>query len=310
MTDLVLALAAGVVFAAGGGELFVRGAVGLAQWARIPAGIIGATVAAFATSSPELAVAVSSSLAGHPEIALGDALGSNVANVGLILGVALLFGAVQSPRDSVRRDFPVAIAAPILVALVTLDGRLSRLDAAALLVVFAGWLAMTIREARRQRSATAAVLGEKGHGAAAVQSVVGLVLLILAGRLIVHGARGVALAAGLDELVVGATVVAVATSTPELATTLVARWRGHDEVGLGTILGSNVFNTLFIIGVAGMMHPIETAWRGVAVAAGLGVLTLAAAFPPATGLIPRGRGFMLVALWIAFIAIVLQVGAH
>ena len=144
MGDFALLLA-GVVCAGIGGELFVRGVVGIAHWARISPGIIGATVAAFATSSPELSVSVSSALAARPEIALGDALGSNVVNVALILGLALVISAIRTPPGSIRRDMPVALLAPVLTGLLFLDGELSHLDGAVLMVVFVAWLAATLR---------------------------------------------------------------------------------------------------------------------------------------------------------------------
>ncbi|MBA2378201.1 MAG: sodium:calcium antiporter, partial [Blastocatellia bacterium] len=143
MNDYVI-LIFGIAAAGIGGELFVRGAVGLAKWARIPVGIIGATIAAFATSSPELAVSVGAALDGKPHIALGDALGSNVANIALVLGIALLFAPLTAERSSIRRDFPVAIGAPFLTALLVLDGELSRLDAAIMLSVFAGWITAAV----------------------------------------------------------------------------------------------------------------------------------------------------------------------
>ena len=127
MNDYV-ALSMGVICAGIGGELFVRGAVGLAHWARISPGIIGATVAALATSSPELSVSINAALAGKPQIALGDALGSNIVNVALILGLALVMSEIQSPRDSVKRDFPVALLIPIITGVLFLDGELSRFD--------------------------------------------------------------------------------------------------------------------------------------------------------------------------------------
>ncbi len=150
----------GVVFAGLGGELFVRGSVGLATWLRIPAGIVGATVAAFATSSPEFSVAISSSVAGTPEIALGDSLGSNVVNVGLILALALVISPIESPRGSIRRDYPIALLVPVLTGLLFLDGQLTRIDSLILFSVFAIWIFLSVQEARRQRSAADEVLGE------------------------------------------------------------------------------------------------------------------------------------------------------
>ena len=252
-----LSLFIGVVCAGVGGELFVRGLVGLARWARISAGIIATSVAAFATSSPELSVAVGAALSGRPEISLGDALGSNVVNVALILAVALCLAAFSSPRASVRRDFPVALLVPVVVGALGFDGRLSRADGLALLVLFFAWLTMVINAARQERRAAVVVQESTRHGRAIAQSLGGFAFLAGSGHFIVEGARGIAVAFGIPEFVIGATVVAVGTSMPELATTVIAKLRGHDEIGLGTLLGSNVFNGLFVIGTAAVLCPIR-----------------------------------------------------
>lgn len=299
------ALVLGILAAGLGGELFVRGVVGIACWARVSSGIIGATVAAFATSSPELSVAVGSALAGVPAISLGDALGSNVANVALILGVAIAISGLRAPRDSIRRDFPVALLAPVGLGLLLVDGRLSRLDAALLLSAFAAWLTAAIREAARQRSAAAADLGERRHWPAMATGLAGLSLLIAAGRLIVVGAEGIAAAFGIPAFVIGATLVAVGTSVPELATAVVAKLRGHDEVGLGTVLGSNIFNTLFIVGTAAGIHPIEAPSRELVIALAFGVLAVLVALPRRVGWIGRRRGPALLALYGVYVALVL-----
>jgi cation:H+ antiporter len=308
MNDDWLMLALGVAGAGAGGELFVRGAVGLARWMRISPGIIGATVAAFATSSPELSVAVGAALAERPQISLGDALGSNVVNVALILALALIISGIRSPRDAIRRDFPVAFAAPVLTAAFLLDGVLSRPEAMLLLAGFAAWLSVAIQEARKQRSAAQAVLGERRAWRAIAAGAVGLTLLIAAARLIVSGAKGIALSAGIDEFVIGATIVAVGTSAPELATAIVSKLRGHDEVGLGTILGSNIFNGLFVVPLAAAIFPIAITLREAAGALIFGVLALALAFPAAGGWIGRGRGVLLLGLFGAFLFSTLRAG--
>jgi cation:H+ antiporter len=298
-------LALGIIFAAAGGELFVRGAVGLARAARVSGAIIGATVAAFATSSPELAVAISAALEQKPQIALGDALGSNVVNIALILGLALLISPIQSPLTSVRRDFPVALAVPVVTAVLCFDGTLSRAEGALLLGLFVAWLVAVTLDARRQRnSAPAAAGASSGLGAAAL-GLIGLVLLFAAGTLIVSGARGIAESFGISEFVIGATIVAVGTSVPELATVVIAKLRGHDEIGLGTVLGSNIFNNLWIVPVAALIYPIGFGWPEVAVALAAGVIAMLAVFPPAHGLIGRGRGAVLVAVYAGYVAAIL-----
>lgn len=305
MNDYV-ALIMGVVCAAIGGELFVRGAVGLAHWARISPGIIGATVAAFATSSPELSVAVSAALAGKPQISLGDALGSNVVNVALILALALLISGIQTPRDSLRRDFPVALLVPVITGVLLLDGELSRLDGLMMLSLFLVWLVAAILEARKQRSAAEEILGERRRWLVVLSCVVGLAFLVAAGNLIVAGARGIAVSFGIAEFIIGATVVAIGTSVPELATTLIAKVRGHDEVGLGTILGSNIFNGLFIVPVAAIIYPIAVGWREVVIVLVFGLVALALTYPARGGFIERRRGVLLLALYVIYLAAILQ----
>lgn len=310
MTSHVLALAGGLVCAFVGGELFVRAAVGIAAWARVPAGVIGATVAAFATSTPEVSVAVSSALEERPEIALGDALGSNVVNVALVLGLALLIGPILSPRESTRRDVPFAVLLPLVTIVLALDGTVTRLDGGILIAVFATWLVLTTRGAIRERSAAVEVLAERSHGRSVVEMLVGLVFLVAAGRLIVYGAKGVGVELGLDAFVVGATFVAVGTSTPELATTLIARFRGHSEIGLGTIVGSNIYNGGFIVALAALIHPIEFDFRdvGAAIAFGLAVVAL---LLNARGLLRPRLGLAFLGVYVAYVVVLVTSGpAH
>lgn len=300
-----LALILGIACAGAGGELFVRGIVGVARVTRVPPGIVAVTLAAFATSSPELTVAVNAALAHTPEISLGDALGSNVVNVALILGLTAVIAAIRTPRDSVRRDFPAALLVPLLLAALAYDGTLSRADGVALLVTFVLWLTLTVIEAWHRRSAAEAVPGGTRPWLAFAQCAVGLGLLVAAGRLIVFGAQGIAAAFALDAFVIGATLVAVGTSVPELATALISRLRSHDEVGLRTILGSNIFNGLFIIGVAATISPIRVSWNEVAVSLLFGLVTVAVVFPGHGGVIGRGRGLLLLALYVGYMLAVL-----
>ena len=257
MTQPALLLLLGSILAGVGGEFFVRGLASLAVWWRVPPGIVGATVAAFATSAPEMSVAVNSAAAGRPEIALGDVLGSNVVNIGLILGIALVFSAILVDGGSVVREYPAAAAAPLVLGLLALDGTVGPIDGLVLLVIFAAWLSQSVIAGRRIRAATAHSPLEHSHTSVAVSLVVGLALLVAAGRVILAGAIGVSEALGWDAFVVGAVLVALGTSAPELATVLIARLRGHDEVAVGTLLGSNIFNTLLIVGTAAIIHPIR-----------------------------------------------------
>jgi cation:H+ antiporter len=300
-------LGLGLVFAGCGGELFVRGLVGLAAWLRMPAGVIGATVAAFATSSPELTVAVSAAGEGRPEIALGDALGSNIVNIGLVVGVVLALGAT-SAADVSRRDALTGLAMAFLLLVLVLDEEVSRRDGAVLLIAFAAWLAMTVERALRGRSDIVATVAERRHGRALVAAALGLISLVLAGRLIVAGAKSISEDLGLSTFVVGVVLVSLGTSAPELATAVIARVRGHAEVGLGAAFGSNIFNTSFIIGIAALIAPIGVVRRDVSISVLFGAALVAVVLVGSSGRrLPRWRGFVLLAAYAASIFVLLAV---
>ena len=306
MGVFVVALVLGIGCAAVGGDRFVRGTVGVSAALRIPPGIVGATVAAFATSSPELTVAVVAASRGNPAISLGDATGSSLANLGLVLGVAALLTPVVADWADLRRDLPTALGAALLLGVLASDGSITRQDAAALLVVFAAWLAWSVLDARRGR-ATLIVDLEATIPArrAAMETLVGLALLIAAGWLVVSGTRGLADFLGLDDFVAGAVFVAVGTSTPELATVLIAVRRGHADIGLGALLGSNIFNMLFIVGVAGSIAPITSAWREIALTLAFVVVATLAAVPNRRAVLDRRRGVVLLAIFTAYVVTIL-----
>ncbi len=304
MSD-TLSLILGLACAGLGGELFVRGIVGLAGWARVSASIVAATFAAFATSSPELTVAVSSAMAGTPEIALGDALGSNIVNVALILGIAVLIAPIAAAHDSIRRDFPAAILVPLVVGALAFDGTLSQVDGFILLGGFVTWLTLVIFEARRQRSAAIDVLDEQRPWLVLLLCLAGLAFLVASGRLIVSGAVGIATAFGVSTFVIGATLVAFGTSVPELATALIAQIRKHGEVGLGTILGSNIFNGLFILAVAAIIHPIQVEWNAVSLTLLFGIATIAVMFPFRSNRVSRLQGTILLACYVLYAVTIL-----
>lgn len=304
-----IALALGLVCAAGGGELFVSGTVGIARAARVAPSVIAATIAAFATSSPELTVAIQSGLAGEPQISLGDALGSNVANFALIFGVALLFGPLAIIRAQVTRDFAVAVAVPAALGAMLMDGLLSREEAAILLGGFALWFTgVTLEALEQRRAAPAPQETPSGLLRALLETSVGLALLIAAGSFIVFGASEIARRFGLSDFIIGATLVAVGTSTPELATALMARIRRQDDVGFGALLGSNIFNGLFIVGVAGAITPIRISAAETAPALIAGLIALALVYPPRSGVYRPWRGVALLAVYAAYLATVIADG--
>jgi cation:H+ antiporter len=302
----IVSLVIGLVLAAAGGELFVRGVVGIAAWARVPAGIIGATVAAFATSSPELTVATNAAADGQPELALGDALGSNVVNLGLVIGVVLLIGPIESAHAS-RRDAGSALVAAVLLLVLALDGGLSRADGVLLLAMFVLWLGWSAISALRGRSDVVEVAGERRHGRSLVSAAAGLVCLVAAGHFIVEGAKPLGAELGIDPFVVGVVIVSIGTSMPELATAVASKLKGHTDVGLGTALGSNVFNTTFIVGVAAVIAPIDVV-REVATSLVFSIVLIPVLLAGAgSGPLRRWRGAVLVSAYVLSIGVLLVV---
>ena len=298
-------MVSGVALAAIGGEFFVRGSVGLAKWLRIPAGIVGATVAAFATSSPELSVSVLASLDGRPEIALGDAAGSNLVNLGVVLGFTVLVSPVIVRVADLRRELPIGIAAMALLWVFAGDGSFSRIEALAFLAVFLFWLVWVVWDALRDRVEVDALPSAR-RGRTLMELLLGLVALVLAGRLVVTAAKGFGEALGWSEFVVGSLLVAVGTSTPEFVTAVIAARRGHSEVGVGAVLGSNIFNTLFIVGIAGLIRPIAGDIEGLEVAVVLGILGTFLVVPNRANMVVRLRGVVLLATYAAFVVAVLS----
>lgn len=301
-SDLAM-LGGAVLLAALGGEAFLKAILGAAHHLRVPRAVIATTLAAFATSSPELTVSTVAALAGRPEIGLGDALGSNVVNIALIFGLALLFGSVQTTRRDFGRDYWLALLTPIVTVFFAADGRIARGESLVLLLVFAAWLAWTVRMALLQREPLPA--SEHAADLSAPKSIVlgvlGLGALIAAGRLFVSGATGIAASFAIDTYVIGVIVVAIGTSLPELVTVILSRLRGHDDVGVGTLIGSNLFNGLAIVGIAGTVHPISAPLGEVALTLACGIVALLFLLPNRANRIVRGRGILLLILYAGFV---------
>ena len=293
----VLEFLGGVICAVVGGELFLRGVLGVSGWLRIPKAVTAATLAAFATSSPEISVAINSAIAGEPQIALGDALGSNVVNIGLVLGVLIVMGPISFIWALYRREFMTALAAPVILCLLLADGDFSRMDAIICLAVFCGWFFWVLRDALQARDGIEATSTGRQALIAVVFGVVGLFTLVLSGKLIVAGGTALGEMLGVSPFLIGVTIVAFGTSSPELATAVVSKLRGHDEVGIGTVLGSNVFNCLFIIGLAGAIHPFTQSVVAVLPSVIFGILTVLALVPIKGAVLGRNRGLVLLALY-------------
>jgi cation:H+ antiporter len=301
MSQHVLELAAGVLLAWWGGEWFVHALVAGAKWARVPAGMVGITLAAFATSAPELAVGIQSASAGTPQLSLGDTLGSNVANIALFLALGLLLSRDRVPSTTAHRDFCAALATPVLVGLVAYDGFISRADGLILMLAFMLWLALVIRDGLRT-AGNGARDGRLTVRLVAI-GISGLLLLFLAGHFIVTSSTAIANVMAVDPFIIGTIMVSVATGTPELATTLVAKLRGHHDLGVGNIYGSNIFNAWMILPIAALICPIRIVrLPELFVALAFGAITTISTYT-SRGVLGRDRGILLLAQYGGFVAI-------
>lgn len=256
----------GLALLLAGGELLVRGVVGLAGRLRLPPMLVGGVVAGFGTSTPELVVSVDATLSGAPDIAMGNVLGSNIANILLILGLAAALSTIARP-DGAMRDGAVTLAASVLLAGLCTLGEVTAWQGAAMLALLVAIVTWQYwRDRRSTRMALANGLPEPAHEIVPARPwVIAAVLaaafpaLIVGANLLVDGATSLARGVGLSEAVIGLTVVAVGTSLPELATSTVAAARGHAAVAYGNVVGSNLFNALGIVGAASLAGPLSVA---------------------------------------------------
>ncbi len=261
----LLQFLAGFVLLVGGAELLVRGASGLARAVGISPLVVGLTVVAFGTSAPEVAVSVGASLSGTGDIAFGNVVGSNIANVLLVLGLSASLAPLTVAGALVRREVPLMILSSLLVAVLALDGAIGRGEGVLLLALLALWTGWTVRASRAEvRGVDAAVAAagicaepaprRSGRELAGnvLLATAGFGLLVVGSDYLVAAAVTVAKVLGVGELVIGLTVVAVGTSLPEIATSVMASLRGARDIAVGNVVGSNIFNLLGVLGAAGV----------------------------------------------------------
>lgn len=264
LIDFALVVA-GLLLLVGGGEGLVRGAARLALLARVPPALVGLTVVAAGTSSPELVVSVSAALAGSADLSMGNVVGSNMFNIGLILGISALIKPLQVQGNTVRLEWPLLAIITVQLHLLARDGMLDRLEGGFFLMAFVVFIAWTVRIAGRDMepaeleefASSAGDSGAKGWAVAAGLTVLGIALLILGAKSLITGAVDIARAVGVSERVIGLSLVAFGTSLPELFTSVVAAWRGQTEIAVANVIGSNIFNVLLILGATAVIRPME-----------------------------------------------------
>jgi cation:H+ antiporter len=258
----LLALVLGLVFLVGGGELLVRGAAALALKANIPPLLIGLTVVSMGTSAPELFASVEAALEGHPGLAVGNVLGSNVANLALILGLTALIRPVTVDRMALRLDIPLMFGASLLFVAVASDLEMTRTEGISALVLMGLFIASLFRRAKQQDNPVDGDVSETGGWAS--KSVLALLGVMLAGtgalyfgsEAFVDGASRIALQMGVSDHVIGLTVVAFGTSLPEIVASGMAAWRGQSDLAVGNVVGSNLFNLLLVLGTTATITPL------------------------------------------------------
>jgi len=248
------------VFLVLGAELLVRAAVRLAVRLHVRPLVIGLSLVAFGSTAPQMAVSLQAAYQGAPDIAVGSVIGSNIFNVLVVLGLAALIIPLRVSRQLVRLDIPLMIGASALVALLAAGGQLGRLEGLLLLLGLAGYLGMLWHQSRhyaRTYPAPAAAGARPAHfwSTTCLQVLLGLGLLGAAGHLLLEAAVEVAMELGLSERIIGLTVVAICTSLPELAAALVAALRGERDIAVGTVIGSNLFNLLAVLGLTAVIAP-------------------------------------------------------
>jgi len=258
----LLLFIAGLATLVVGAELFVRGSAGLAVRFGLPQLVVGLTIVALGTSSPELAVSVMAALRGQADITLGNVVGSNIFNILLVLGASALFAPLVVARQVIRIDLPVMIGASLLLLALAWNGRVSTLEGALLLAGTITYMVLSVRHGRRaRRRAGQSFASGTGVPVLTVMIGLGLGLLVLGSHWMVTGAVAIARAVGLSELVIGLTIVSIGTSAPEAAASIVAAMRGHRDLAVGNVVGSNILNVTLVLGVAATTTP-----GGVAVA--------------------------------------------
>ncbi len=259
----LLALVGGLALLVWSADRFVDGAAATARHLGMPALLIGMVIIGFGTSAPEMVVSAFAAAEGNPGLAIGNAYGSNIANIALILGLTALISPVAVHSSILRKELPILAAVTALAAWQMYNRDITRLDAWILLGVFALIMFWTIREGLKNRGDTLEAqavqeidIKEMPLGKALLWLLIGLVLLIGSSRLLVWGAVSIARHFGVSDLVIGLTIVAIGTSLPELASSLAAIRKNEHDLALGNIIGSNLFNTLAVVGIAGAIHPL------------------------------------------------------
>lgn len=271
MAIQLLFLVLGFVMLVKGADLFVDGASGIATKFGIPQIVIGLTIVAMGTSAPEAAVSITAAFAGNADITIGNIVGSNILNILIILGISALVYPLAIQKSTLIIDIPVVLLATVILFLLGFDSKISRIDGIIMLVVFAAYLFYLFTVAKKEASqkklsettehirSEENVTKEMSLLKALIFTVIGLVLIVGGSKFVVNSATAIAKALGLSQRFIGLTIVALGTSLPELFTSVTAALKKNSDIAIGNIVGSNIFNILFIVGLSGLIIPVPFA---------------------------------------------------
>jgi len=318
MTLPILAILLGFILLVWSADRFVEGAAVTAKYAGMPSLLIGMVIVGFGTSAPEMVVSAMAALDGNPNLAIGNALGSNIVNTGLILGVTALIAPIMVHSNIVRRQLPLLLGIGLIVGIMLLDGSLNTIDAWFLLIGFFTLIGWTIFKAVKDNnissdshSVASDVQHTFGHtmtlNRALFWLVAGLGILILSSRLLVWGAVSIAQQLGVSDLIIGLTIVAIGTSLPELAASVIAVRKGEHDIAIGNVVGSNIFNLLAVLGIAGVIAPVTNLDPGimardwpVMMALTFGLSVMVYGFKSMQGQLSRVKGVLLLLAYVAY----------
>ena len=302
----IIMLLAGFFLLISGADFFVEGSCSLAKKLKIPSLIVGLTIVAMGTSAPELAVSISAAVSGSNSLAISNVIGSNIFNLLMVLGVCSAIKPIDTNDSVARRDYPISIAAMALFVIFILDGTMSRIEAAVLIIALIAYIIVSIKLAGKGREEEEETKTEFSPLKCALGIIGGVAGIVLGGNLVVDNAQSIALAAGMSETLAGLTICAMGTSLPELVTSITAAKKGENDMAVGNVVGSNIFNVLCILGVSGVITPIAAEGSAVIDGIILIVMSLIAYIWYLTGKkMSRTEGVVLVLIYAAYMAYII-----
>lgn len=308
MIKAIIVLLIGFLLLVKGADWFVEGASSIAKKIKIPSFVIGLTIVAFGTSAPELAVSVTAALKGSNDIAIGNVVGSNIFNTLVVLGMSAAIMPIIVEKGMIKRDYPMSIFVSLLLGVLAMDTilwkkpgmQIGRGDGIILLLVFAVYMFMTVKAGIQNRIEDEPI-EELSLWKSILIAVLGLAGIVLGGDWSVDGAKEIARILGMSEALIGLTIVAIGTSLPELVTSIVAARKGENDIAVGNVIGSNIFNILLILGVSSVIHPMDVS-QTYLYDIGMLILTMLAVYLPIakTRKVGRGTGIVMVLCYVVY----------